>query len=90
MTKCLAQRVKSVINDIVFVDQYAYIAGRKVAAALRIVDDVTKQCNLSNKTGILFATDFTAAFDSIISLKNLSLQHLKSLVSVKTSRNGLK
>ena len=65
VAKCIAERIKRSIQDIIHPDQVGFLKGRKVASLLRMIDDVSDQLNVSNEPGLLFAADFSQAFDRI-------------------------
>ena len=65
LAKSLAFRLNSVIGHVVSEDQYGFIKGRKVANLLRLIDDTIDQLRVTNNPGLLFAVDFSQAFDKI-------------------------
>ena len=65
LAKCLAIRLDNVISDIIDEDQVGFIKGRNVSNTIRTIDDVITYLNTKNRSGILLAVDFRAAFDSI-------------------------
>ena len=65
LTFVLANRLQKVIGKIINDDQTAYIKGRFMGNNVRLVSDVIHYYDILNKSGILLATDFRKAFDSI-------------------------
>ena len=65
LAKCLANRLKVVIGDIINEDQVGFIKGRKSSDVIRLIDDVIDHMNEANSPGILVALDYSRAFDSI-------------------------
>lgn len=65
LAKCLALRMNMVIHDLVNPDQVGYIKGRQVSTLLRLIDDVSDQMNVQNKSGLLATIDMFHAFDCI-------------------------
>ena len=64
ISKVLAKRLEKVLPYIIHADQNAFVKGRSIFDALRIIDDVdyTKRNCLP---GILLAIDFEKAFDTL-------------------------
>ena len=65
MSKCLAERLKKVIEKLVSKSQYGFIGGRNINDAVRTILDIADESNLNNKQGMLLALDFQKAFDSL-------------------------
>lgn len=65
IAKCLAFRMSKVIKDLVSEDQVGFIKGRKASTIIRLIDDVIEHMEDTNKPGIVFALDYSRAFDSI-------------------------
>ena len=63
--KCLAIRMKRVVNDIIHPDQVGYLKGRQVSSLLRLIDDAIDQSNIQNKPGVLATIDMYHAFDCV-------------------------
>ena len=61
----LANRVQSVINDIVSHDQNAYIKNRYIGYNIRLVEDIIDYYERLQKSGMLVMLDFQKAFDSL-------------------------
>lgn len=49
--KCLATRMRPVINDFTHPDQVGYMKGRQMSSLLRLIDDVIEQSDIQNKPG---------------------------------------
>ena len=65
LASILADRMQSVIGDLVNQDQTAYIKGRYMGYNIRLVEDVIEHFDKMKKKGLILALDFTKAFDSI-------------------------
>ena len=65
ISAAVANRIKSVIDQLVSPSQTAYIQGRFIGENSRLVYDVIEHLNNSSGTGIIMAVDFTAAFDTV-------------------------
>ena len=63
--KCLAARLKNVIDSIILGDQVGYLKGRRISTLLRTIDDVIEQMNVLDKPGLLVTIDYSKAFDNI-------------------------
>ena len=63
--KSLANRLSSVISDIIAEDQVGFIKGRNISSIIRLIDDTIDYVNNSSQSGILLAVDYRRAFDSI-------------------------
>ena len=61
----LANRLQSVISDVIDSDQTAYIKNRYMGFNIRLVNDVIDHFDRVNEKGILFMADFKKAFDSL-------------------------
>ena len=65
LTKALATKLKKVLNSIVGINQTAYVEGRFIGEATRLISDVlevTKECNIP---GYMVLMDVEKAFDSM-------------------------
>ena len=65
LAKIMARRLNQVIDKIVDHDQCGFIRGRNVSTILRATEDVVTYLNHRHLPGILFAVDYTKAFDTI-------------------------
>nr|GEW74526.1 putative RNA-directed DNA polymerase, eukaryota, reverse transcriptase zinc-binding domain protein [Tanacetum cinerariifolium] len=65
VAKILANRLVSVLGDIVSEEQYAFIAGRQILDGLFILNEVIQWCTLKKKQAVIFKVDFEKAFDSV-------------------------
>ena len=63
--KCLAIRMKKVVQRLINPDQVGYLKGRQVSSILRLIDDVIEQTNAQNTPGLLATFDMFHAFDCI-------------------------
>ncbi|MCG7876954.1 MAG: reverse transcriptase family protein, partial [Candidatus Thiodiazotropha endolucinida] len=61
----IANRIKSVLNDIVHEDQKGFIAGRFIGENIREIYDVLFETKEQNIPGLLLSIDFQQAFDSV-------------------------
>ena len=65
LSKTIANRLNTVISDIVDNDQVGFIKGRNSSTIIREIDDTIDYINSSKQSGILLAVDYKRAFDSI-------------------------
>ena len=65
ISAAVANRLKSVMDILISPTQSAYIKGRYIGENTRLVYDVIDHLNKEQKTGIILAADFEAAFESI-------------------------
>ena len=65
LAKTFANRLSSVITDIISPDQVGFIKGRNISSVIRLIDDTIEYINSSKQSGILLAVDYKRAFDSI-------------------------
>ena len=64
-SRVLANRMHSVISDLIHTDQTAYVSGRKITDHIRLTDEVINFTHKNKIPGILVSLDFRKAFDSI-------------------------
>ena len=65
LSKILATRLNKVLPSLIGEEQSAFVRGRYIGEPLRLISDIITYSEQQNKSGILFAADFEAAFDSI-------------------------
>ena len=65
ISTAIANRFKKVISRIISPTQTAYIKGRFIGENSRLVYDVISNINKTNKSGIIMAADFEAAFETV-------------------------
>ena len=65
LTKTLALRLYEVIKNIVKNYQKGFIKGRNIAELIREIDDIIEHEKLSASSSILFAIDYSKAFDTL-------------------------
>ena len=65
ISTAIANRFKKVLNRIINPIQLAYIKGRYIGENSRLVFDVISHVNHSNRSGLLMAADFEAAFETV-------------------------
>jgi hypothetical protein len=64
-SSCIANRMKTVLADLINDDQTGFIPGRYIGDNLRCIYDIIHYLNTHNKPGLLISIDFEKAFDSI-------------------------
>ena len=69
-SKALANRLKSiclksVIHNLISVDQTAYVKGRFIGESVRVINALIEHIDREDEEGILFSTDIEKAFDSV-------------------------
>ena len=61
----IANRLKTVLPDIINEDQTGFVQNRFIGDNIRLVYDIMSYLNLNNKPGLLLCLDFEKAFDSL-------------------------
>nr|GFB12721.1 putative RNA-directed DNA polymerase, eukaryota, reverse transcriptase zinc-binding domain protein [Tanacetum cinerariifolium] len=64
-SKVLANRLVSVIEDLVSDTQSAFVAGRQILDGPFILDEILKWCKRMKKQAMFFKVDFAKAYDSV-------------------------
>ena len=62
---CLANRLKTVLSDLISKDQTGFMAGRYIGENIRIIYDLLYFTEEENKPGLLLLIDFEKAFESV-------------------------
>nr|GEW91109.1 RNA-directed DNA polymerase, eukaryota [Tanacetum cinerariifolium] len=65
VTKILANRLSSVIADLLSDTRYAFISGRQILDGPFILDEILNWCKRKNKQAMFFKVDFAKAYDSV-------------------------
>lgn len=65
LAKIMANRLQSVMNNIVNTDQAGYIKNRYIGDTIRTIADIIDYCKIYKKPGIIGLIDFKKAFDSV-------------------------
>ena len=65
VSTAIANRLKSVIDDIISPCQTAYISGRYIGENTRLLFDTLTLANNNKVGGLVVAADFEAAFESV-------------------------
>nr|GEW74880.1 RNA-directed DNA polymerase, eukaryota [Tanacetum cinerariifolium] len=65
VTKVLANRLVSVIQELISDTQSAFVAGRQILDGPFILDEILYWCKRKNKKSIFFKVDFAKAYDSV-------------------------
>ena len=65
ISSAITNRLKTVIQDVISPSQSAYIKGRFIGENSRLVYDVIEELNQQNRSGLILAADFEAAFESV-------------------------
>ena len=64
-SKFLTIRLANVLPEVILVDQYAYVKGRTIFDAVRTIDDIMEYTKIKQILGLMVASDFEKAFDSL-------------------------
>ena len=64
-TKCIAERLKSVISKLINKDQTGFLKDRYIEENIRNVLDIMQNCDENNQDAMLLFLDFEKAYDSI-------------------------
>ena len=65
LTKCIANRLKIVLPDIIHSDQTGFLPGRYIGENVRLALDMIDHLNKNDLPGLMFLIDFRKAFDKI-------------------------
>ena len=65
LSKVLANRMKTVLSEIIKSDQVGYMKDRNIGEAIRLIDDMIFHCLTNDINSFLIAVDFEKAFDSV-------------------------
>ena len=65
ISKILAARLTDLLPKLISEDQTAYVKDRYIGEPIRLVQDIMHYTDQNQIPGILFAADFSAAFDSL-------------------------
>ncbi|GKC17936.1 putative RNA-directed DNA polymerase, eukaryota, reverse transcriptase zinc-binding domain protein, partial [Tanacetum coccineum] len=65
VTKVLANRLVSVIGDLVSDSQTAFVAGRQILDGPFILDEILNWCKRTRNQAMFFKVDFAKAYDSV-------------------------
>ena len=64
-SSCIANRIKSVLPDLINEDQTGFVPGRYIGDNLRLLYDIIHYLKNENQPGLLVSIDFEKAFDSV-------------------------
>ena len=62
---CIANRIKTVLPDLINEDQTGFVSGRYMGENIRLIEDLIGLLEKNNKPGLLLCLDFEKAFDSL-------------------------
>lgn len=62
---CIANRIKTVLPNIIHEDQRGFINNRFIGDNIRLVYDIIHHTNINRKDGIMILIDFEKAFDTL-------------------------
>ena len=65
MSSAIANRLKNVLNNIIYQDKKGFISGRYIGENIRLIYDILFETKQHNMPGLLLSIDFKQAFDSI-------------------------
>ena len=65
LAKCLALRLKNVIQDLIHQDQTGFLKGRFIGDNIRRLLEIIDYYSTENLAGLIFIADFEKAFDTI-------------------------
>ena len=65
ISKVLSNRIEPLMPILVSQEQSAFVRGRYIGEPIRLVSDILYETQSQKCSGLLFAADFAAAFDSI-------------------------
>ena len=64
-SSCIAERMKSVLPNIIHNDQKGFVSGRFIGENLRLIYDIMFEAKVQNIPGLILLIDFEKAFDSV-------------------------
>ena len=64
-SKCIAFRIKNVLNNIISGEQTGFLKGRYIGENIRLALDMIDYLSVNNLPGIMFLIDFEKAFDKL-------------------------
>ena len=79
LTKLLADKLQSVILDLVRVNQYSFIITRTIQDCIAWAYEFLFKCHKSKKSIVVLKLDFTNAFDKIEHVMILAILQQKAL-----------
>ena len=62
--KILVSRIKKHLPNLIHCGQSAFVSGRYIGHAVRLISDIIEYSAKNNKVGFMFGADFESAFDS--------------------------
>lgn len=62
---CIANRIKTVLPDLISSDQTGFVPGRYMGENIRLIYDLIELLAQTNKPGLMLCLDFEKAFDSL-------------------------
>ena len=65
IAKILASRLKTVMQDIISINQSAFIADRNIIDGFMIANELVSDLKKRKVVGLIFKIDFHKAFDSV-------------------------
>lgn len=65
ITKCLANRMKTILGPIIDPFQSVFLSGRNILDSVVLVDEILSFLHETRSPGLIFKIDFRKAFDSI-------------------------
>ena len=65
ISKILALRLQSILPDIISQNQFAFVKGRNIDEAIRVISDILEYTSKESIPGIIFGADYERAFDSL-------------------------
>jgi exonuclease III len=64
-SSCIADRIKTTLDDIIHEDQKGFIPGRYIGENTRLISDILFETERQNIPGLLMIVDFEKAFDTV-------------------------
>ena len=63
--KAIASRLEQILPDLIHPNQNGFIKGRSIQDGVLMIEDILEFAKFTDHSGILLATDFEKAFDSL-------------------------
>ena len=64
-SKAIARRIEPMLPHLIHANQTGFIKGRYIGENIRLINDLMEQTNATNTPGVLLASDFRKAFDTL-------------------------
>ena len=89
-SKAIAERLETVLSNLVHTDQTGFIKGRYIGENIRVINDVMEHTRIEKRGGILISLDFNKAFDIFrMAVNNKSVKYFQFWNEPQKMGNGI-